>query len=46
MLAVILQSMTYVGMPRFVCVMALLQRILEELTRLDEITQTQLALPV
>jgi alkylhydroperoxidase/carboxymuconolactone decarboxylase family protein YurZ len=44
-LEVILQSTIYVGMPRFVRVVALLQRILEELGRFDEITQTQLPLP-
>ncbi len=44
-LEVMLQSTIYVGMPRFVRVVALLQRILEELGRLDEITQTQLPLP-
>lgn len=43
-LEVILQSTIYVGMPRFVRVVALLQRILEELGRLHEITQTQLPL--
>jgi alkylhydroperoxidase/carboxymuconolactone decarboxylase family protein YurZ len=43
-LEVILQSTIYVGMPRFVRVVALLQRILEELGRFDEITQTQLPL--
>ncbi len=44
-LEVILQSTIYVGMPRFVRVVALLQRILGELGRLDELTNTQLPLP-
>lgn len=37
-LEVILQSTIYVGMPRFVRVVALLQRILEEIGRLGELT--------
>ena len=44
-LEVILQSTIYVGMPRFVRVVSLLQRILEEDGRLGELTQTQLPLP-
>ena len=44
-LEVILQSTIYVGMPRFVRVVALLQRILEEDGRLGELTDTQLPLP-
>ena len=44
-LEVILQSTIYVGMPRFVRVVALLQRILEEDGRLHELTETQLPLP-
>ena len=44
-LEVILQSTVYAGMPRFVRVVALLQRILEEDERLAELTQTQLPLP-
>lgn len=44
-LEVILQSTIYVGMPRFVRVVALLQRVLEEDGRLHELTQTQLPLP-
>ena len=43
-LEVILQSTIYVGMPRFVRVIALLQRILEEEGRLGELTETQLPL--
>ena len=43
-LEVILQSTIYVGMPRFVRVVALLQRILEEDGRLVELTDTQLPL--
>jgi len=42
-LEVILQSTIYVGMPRFVRVVSLLQRILEEDGRLGELTQTQLS---
>ena len=41
-LEVILQSTIYVGMPRFVRVIALLQRVLEEDGRFGEITDTQL----
>ena len=44
-LEVILQSTIYAGMPRFVRVVALLQRILEEDGRLAELTETQLPLP-
>ena len=44
-LEVILQSTIYVGMPRFVRAVALLQRILEENGRLAELTETQLPLP-
>lgn len=44
-LEVILQSTIYVGMPRFVRVIALLQRILEEDGRLGELTTTQLPMP-
>jgi alkylhydroperoxidase/carboxymuconolactone decarboxylase family protein YurZ len=44
-LEVILQSTIYAGMPRFVRVVALLQRILEEDGRLTELTETQLPLP-
>jgi alkylhydroperoxidase/carboxymuconolactone decarboxylase family protein YurZ len=44
-LEVILQSTIYAGMPRFVRVVALLQRILEEDGRLNELTETQLPLP-
>ena len=43
-LEVILQSTIYVGMPRFVRVVALLQRVLEEDDRFGEITNTQLPL--
>lgn len=43
-LEVILQSTIYTGMPRFVRVVALLQRILEEEGRLGELTDTQLPL--
>lgn len=44
-LEVILQSTVYAGMPRFVRVVALLQRVLEEDGRLAELTETQLPLP-
>jgi alkylhydroperoxidase/carboxymuconolactone decarboxylase family protein YurZ len=44
-LEVILQSTVYAGMPRFVRVIALLERVLEEDGRLSELTQTQLPLP-
>jgi alkylhydroperoxidase/carboxymuconolactone decarboxylase family protein YurZ len=44
-LEVILQSTIYAGMPRFVRVVSLLQRILEEDGRLGELTDTQLPLP-
>lgn len=44
-LEVILQSTIYAGMPRFVRVVALLQRVLEEDGRLGELTKTQLPLP-
>ena len=44
-LEVILQSTVYVGMPRFVRVVALLERILREDGRLAELTETQLPLP-
>lgn len=44
-LEVILQSTIYAGMPRFVRVVALLQRVLEEQGRLGELTETQLPLP-
>lgn len=44
-LEVILQSTIYVGMPRFVRVVKLLQTILEEDGRLHELTETQLPLP-
>ena len=43
-LEVILQSTIYVGMPRFVRVVALLQRILEEDGRLVELTAMALSL--
>jgi len=43
-LEVILQSTIYTGMPRFVRVVTLLQRILEEDGRLGELTDTQLPL--
>ncbi len=43
---VVLQSTIYVGMPRFVRVVALVERVLKELGRLDELTSTQLPLPV
>ncbi len=42
---VVLQSTIYVGMPRFVRVVALVERVVKELGRLDELTQTQLPLP-
>ena len=42
---VILQSTIYVGMPRFVRVVALVERVVKELGRLDELTNTQLPLP-
>ena len=42
---VILQSTIYVGMPRFVRVVALVERVLKELGRFDEITGTQLPIP-
>lgn len=44
-LEVVLQSTVYVGMPRFVRVITLLQRVLEEDNRFGEITGTQLPLP-
>ncbi len=44
-LEVILQSTVYIGMPRFVRAVALLERVLKELGRFDEITNTQLPLP-
>jgi len=43
-LEVILQSTVYIGMPRFVRAVALLERVLRELGRFDEITNTQLPL--
>ena len=42
---VVLQSTIYVGMPRFVRVVALVERVVKELGRMDELTQTQLPLP-
>jgi hypothetical protein len=42
---VVLQSTVYVGMPRFVRAVALVERVLKELGRFDEITATQLPLP-
>ena len=42
---VVLQSTVYVGMPRFVRAVALVERVLKELGRFDEITSTQLPLP-
>lgn len=42
---VVLQSTVYVGMPRFVRAVALVERVLKELGRFDEITNTQLPLP-
>lgn len=45
-LEVILQSTIYVGMPRFVRAVALIERVLKELGRFDEITNTQLPLPL
>jgi alkylhydroperoxidase/carboxymuconolactone decarboxylase family protein YurZ len=44
-LEVILQSTIYAGMPRFVRVVALLERVLDEEGRLGELTDTQLPLP-
>jgi len=44
-LEVMLQSTVYTGMTRFVRVVALLQKILEEDGRLGELTDTQLPLP-
>lgn len=44
-LEVLLQSTVYTGMTRFVRVVALLQKILEEDGRLGELTDTQLPLP-
>jgi len=44
-LEVILQSTIYVGMPRFVRFVALLEKILDEQGRLHEITATQQPLP-
>jgi 4-carboxymuconolactone decarboxylase len=44
-LEVVLQSTIYVGMPRFVRAVALVERVVKELGRLDEITGTQLPLP-
>lgn len=40
-----LQATVYVGMPRFVRVMGVLVRILEEDGRMAELTDTQLPLP-
>ncbi len=42
---VILQSTIYVGMPRFVRAVALVERVVKELGRLDELTNTQLPVP-
>ena len=42
---VVLQSTIYVGMPRFVRVVALVERVVKDLGRMDELTQTQLPLP-
>ncbi len=42
---VVLQSTIYVGMPRFVRVVALVERVIKELGRMDELTNTQLPLP-
>ncbi len=44
-LEVMLQATVYVGMPRFVRVMGVLVRILEENGRMAELTDTQLPLP-
>lgn len=44
-LEVILHSTIYAGMPRFVRFIGILERALEELGRLDEITENQLPLP-
>ena len=44
-LEVILQSTIYAGMPRFVRVITLLERVLQELGRFHELTDTQLPLP-
>jgi alkylhydroperoxidase/carboxymuconolactone decarboxylase family protein YurZ len=43
---VVLQSTVYIGMPRFVRAVALVERVVKELGRFDEITNTQLPLPV
>ena len=45
-LEVVLQSTVYIGMPRFVRVVALLERIFKELGVFEEITRTMLPLPV
>lgn len=42
---VVLQSTVYIGMPRFVRAVALVERVVKELGRLDELTKTQLPLP-
>lgn len=45
-LEVVLQSTVYIGMPRFVRAVALVERVVKELGRFDEIANTQLLLPV
>ncbi len=42
---VVLQSTVYIGMPRFVRAVALVERVIKELGRMDELTLTQLPLP-
>ncbi len=42
---VVLQSTAYIGMPRFVRAVALVERVVRELGRFDEIANTQLPLP-
>ena len=42
---VVLQSTVYIGMPRFVRAVALVERVVKELGRFDEIANTQLPLP-
>ena len=44
-LEVILQSTLYVGMPRFVRAVALVERVVRELGRFDELADTHLPLP-
>lgn len=43
-LEVVLQSTVYIGMPRFVRAVALVERVVKELGRFDEITNTRLPL--